>query len=120
MRTSLPGARRTRIRALPRVETPAPDSTSCPRRPNVGAHLEAEHVAVEAQRQKGAVGAISEIVVEHLHADGPAHLAELAPTISELMLALFGVDRGILAAKSEEVPTTRRSQAGQSGWRRTA
>jgi AcrR family transcriptional regulator len=48
---------------------------------------------------RGAVGAISEIVAEHLQAAGPAHLAELAPTISELMLALFGVDRGILAAK---------------------
>jgi AcrR family transcriptional regulator len=51
---------------------------------------------------RGAVGAISEIVAEHLQAVGPTHLAELAPTISELMLALFGVDRGILAANARE------------------
>jgi AcrR family transcriptional regulator len=50
----------------------------------------------------GAVGAINELVVEHLHEAGSASLAELAPTISQMLLALFGAN---------QVQNARRAQA---------
>jgi AcrR family transcriptional regulator len=45
----------------------------------------------------GAVGAINEVVVERLHEAGVAGLPELSPTITRMLLALFGIDQAGLA-----------------------
>jgi AcrR family transcriptional regulator len=45
----------------------------------------------------GAVGAINEVIVERLHNAGVAGLSELSPTITRMLLALFGIDQAGLA-----------------------
>jgi hypothetical protein len=41
----------------------------------------------------GAVGAVNELVVEHLHDAGSASDSALAPTISQMLLTLFGANQ---------------------------
>jgi AcrR family transcriptional regulator len=45
----------------------------------------------------GAVGAINEVIVERLHEAGAVGLSELSPTITRMLLALFGINRAELA-----------------------
>ena len=45
----------------------------------------------------GAVGAINEVIVERLHEAGAVGLSELSPTITRMLLALFGINQAELA-----------------------